>query len=145
MLLRICGERRADSFDSELNFLKNARDNRIDRHLTLWPSANDIAGARRVSCSIPPGFHFHGSERGEDFFPPGSQTLPLPEPAISGKDMLWREHAFQGRCQPGRRAVPEETSYESDQQDSTLREAISQVKMMPRIKLISFIYNQIEF
>jgi hypothetical protein len=54
MLLRICGERRADIFDGELNFLKNARDNRIDRHLTLWPSANDIAGARRVPASSRP-------------------------------------------------------------------------------------------
>jgi len=40
MLLRIYGERRADIFDGEQNFLKNARDNRIDRHLTLWLSAN---------------------------------------------------------------------------------------------------------
>jgi hypothetical protein len=28
--------------------------------------------------------------------------------------MLWRGHANQGRCQPGRRAVLEETSIESD-------------------------------
>jgi len=58
MLLRICGERRADSFECELNFLqifrKNARSNRIDRHLTLWPSANDIAGARRVPAPSRP-------------------------------------------------------------------------------------------
>jgi hypothetical protein len=58
MLLRICGERRADSFECELNFLKifrkNARDNRIDRHLTLWPSASDVAGARRVPAPSRP-------------------------------------------------------------------------------------------
>jgi hypothetical protein len=71
MLLRICGERRADIFDGEQIFLKNARDNRIDRHLTLWLSANSYCRSSKGSCSIPPGFQLNGSGRGEDFFPPG--------------------------------------------------------------------------
>ncbi len=36
------------------------------------------------------------------------------DPRVPGMGMLWRGHANQGRCQPGRRAVLEETSYVSD-------------------------------
>jgi hypothetical protein len=59
--------------------------------------------------------------------------------------MLWRGHAIQGRCQPGRRAVLEETSWKSDHHNSTPCEVISQAKMTNGIKLIACIFNWIEF
>jgi hypothetical protein len=42
--------------------------------------------------------------------------------------MLWRGHANQGRCQPGRRAVLEETKEQSDLKYSTLSGRFSQAK-----------------
>jgi hypothetical protein len=40
--------------------------------------------------------------------------------------MLWRGHAIQGRCQPGRRAVLEETKEPSDRRYSTPGGSFSQ-------------------
>jgi hypothetical protein len=133
MLLRICGERRADSFDGELNFLqifrKNARDNRIDRHLTLWPSANDIAGARRVPAPSRPDSISMEANAAKTSFLQAVRRPAYRDPRRAGRKMLWREHAFQGRCQPGRRAVLEETSCEYDQHNSTLCAVILQAWM----------------
>jgi hypothetical protein len=44
------------------------------------------------------------------------------------KGILWRGHANQGRCQPGRRAVLEETKEPSDRKYSTLPDCFSQAK-----------------
>jgi hypothetical protein len=129
MLLRICVERRADSFDSELNFLKNARDNRIDRRLTLWPAANDIAGARRVPAPSRPDSICMEANAAKTSFLQAVRRPVYRNPRRAGRRMLWREHAKQGRCQPGRRAVLEETSCEYDHPDSTLSAAILQGQM----------------
>lgn len=54
-------------------------------------------------------------------------SVPVhPESRVAMNGMLWRGHANQGRCQPGRRAVLEETKEPSDLTHSTLGEAFSQ-------------------
>jgi hypothetical protein len=69
-------------------------------------------------------------------------SVPVPpEPRIAVKGMLWRGHAIQGRCQPGRRAVLEETKEPSDRRYSTLNGAFSQANTSlksPHIALIIY-------
>src|ERR1700688_1524221 len=93
-----------------------ARNDRSDRRLTLWPSAIAFCRSSKGFCSIPSGFRKNGSERGEDFFPP----------RFSASRILWRAHAIQGRCEPGRRAVLEENKEPSDRSYSTLNDVFSQ-------------------
>jgi hypothetical protein len=61
------------------------------------------------------------------------------------KGMLWRGHANQGRCQPGRRAVLEETKELSYRSYSTLGEAFSQGNFLlpPYINFLVFIKLQV--
>jgi hypothetical protein len=58
--------------------------------------------------------------------------------------MLWRGHANQGRCQPGRRAVLEETKEPSDRTDSTSNMAFSQGEINHERQVIAFIFNLIQ-
>jgi hypothetical protein len=58
--------------------------------------------------------------------------------------MLWRGHAFQGRHQPGRRAVLEETKEPSDRRYSTLREAFSQAQTRVLDLCMCLIFIQID-
>jgi hypothetical protein len=58
------------------------------------------------------------------------------------KGILWRGHANQGRCQPGRRAVLEETKEPSDRRYCTLNKAVSQAKTSPPRPCITFIFNK---
>jgi hypothetical protein len=94
-------------------------------------------------CLLPEleGFLLHpvripkkGSERGEDFFPPG----------LSASRILWRGHANQGRCEPGRRAVLEENKVPSDRCYSTPSAAFSQAEINHKHQLIAFIFRLIE-
>jgi hypothetical protein len=54
---------------------------------------------------------------------------------------LWRGHANQGRCQPGRRAVLEETSLSLTTFNSTLSRTFSQAELKEKIKVIMFIFK----
>jgi len=85
MLLRICGERRADIFDGELFFLKFARNNRIDRHLTLWLSANHIAGARRVPAPSRPESTRVEADAAKTSFLQARKRPVYPFPQVAGK------------------------------------------------------------
>jgi hypothetical protein len=55
--------------------------------------------------------------------------------------MLWRGHAIQGRCQPGRRAVLEETSLSLTTFDSTLSKTFSQAELKEKRKVIVCIFK----
>jgi len=57
------------------------------------------------------------------------------------KGMLRRGHANQGRCQPGRRAVLEETKEPSDRGYSNLNGAFSQAETGPNKLFIAFSFN----
>jgi len=74
-----------------------------------------------------------------------SRLLSVPahlEPRVAAKGMLWRGHAFQGRCQPGRRAVLEETKEPSDHRYFTLNGAFSQAKTrLKKLHIAFIIYN----
>jgi len=67
-----------------------------------------------------------------------------PEPREAMKGMLWRGHAIQGRCQPGRRAVLEETKEPSDRNNSTLGRAFSQGNFRSPSHTNLFIYYQLQ-
>jgi hypothetical protein len=60
------------------------------------------------------------------------------------KGILWRGHANQGRCQPGRRAVLEETKEPSDRRYSTPNASFSQAKFSHKHQVIAFIFSLIE-
>ena len=56
---------------------------------------------------------------------------------------LWREDTIQGRCQPGRRAVLEETKEPSDLTHSTLNKGFSQVLEGRKPTINSFRFSQL--
>ena len=60
---------------------------------------------------------------------------------MAGEGKLWRELANQGRCQPGRRAVLEETKEPSDRTHSTLNEAFSQARLDLKSVDIALFFN----
>ena len=71
-------------------------------------------------------------------------SVPVhPEPRVAVKGMLWRGHANQGRCQPGRRAVLEETKEPSDRTYSTLNRAFSQAETRLNGVFITFSFNDL--
>ena len=62
----------------------------------------------------------------------------------SAGEGLWRGHAFQGRDQPGRRAVLEETNLTSDLVNSTANERFSQAQTDCPSTHIAIIFNEME-
>lgn len=74
-----------------------------------------------------------------------STSVPVyPDPRVAGKGILWRGHTNQGRCQPGRRAVLEETKCPSDRKYSTLNTAFSQVQTLAYSSDRRLIFNKIQ-
>src|SRR4029077_19499284 len=71
------------------------------------------------------------------------QRPVYPDPRIAGKGMLWRGHANQGRCQPGRRAVLEETRCPSDHTKSTVNQPPSQVRFCDLYSCICPVFSVI--
>jgi hypothetical protein len=83
-------------------------------------------------CSIPSGFHFVEADAAKTTFLQAFKRPVYPDPRVAGKGILWRGHANQGRCQPGRRAVLEETKEPSDRSYSSLSDPFSQGNSEPR-------------
>ena len=86
------------------------------------------AGARRVSAPSRPDSISAEADAAKTAFLQAFERPVYPDPRVAGKGMLWRGHANQGRCQPGRRAVLEETKEPSDRTHSTLPDRFSQAK-----------------
>jgi hypothetical protein len=102
---------------------------RIDRHLTLWLSTNLLGWGSKGSCFIPSGFRLTEADAAKTAF---LQAWAL--------HMLWRGHAFQGRYQPGRRAVLEETDVMSDRKQYTCTALCFQAKCIQEKQTKGFIY-----
>ena len=78
------------------------------------------AGTRRVSAPSRPDSNRAEADVAKTAFLQAFERPAYPDPRVAGKGILWRGHAIQGRCQPGRRAVLEETKEPSDRIYSTL-------------------------
>ena len=85
-----------------------------------------IAGARRVSAPSRPDSIRAEADAAKTSFLQAFQRPVCPDARIAGEGKLWRDLANQGRCEPGRRAVLEETNEPSDRKYCTLNEAFSQ-------------------
>jgi hypothetical protein len=90
------------------------------------------AGARRVSAPSRPDSISVEADAAKTTFLQAFKRPVYPDPRVAGKGILWRGHANQGRCQPGRRAVLEETKEPSDRSYSSLSDPFSQGNSEPR-------------
>jgi hypothetical protein len=92
-----------------LSVNKNARNDRFDRRLTLWPSAVIVsAGSKKSPHPVLPGLEGFLPHPVRISRPSGKanaaktsflQAFQRPidlDPRVAGIGMLWREHAIQG-------------------------------------------------
>jgi hypothetical protein len=109
---------------------QNARNDRFDRRLTLWPTANACCrSSKGFLAPSRPDSDRAEADAAKTAFLQACERPAYPGPRVAGQGILWRGHANQGRCQPGRRAVLEETKEPSDHRYSTLSKAFSQVRL----------------
>ena len=102
-----------------------------------------IAGARRVSAPSRPDSDQPEANAAKTAFLQACERPVYPDPRVAGKGILWRGHANQGRCQPGRRAVLEETKVPSDITYSTPNGAFSQARSGLKIVDITLFFNHL--
>ncbi len=100
-----------------------------------------IAGARRVSAPSRPDSNQAEADVAKTAFLQAFERPVYPDPRVAEKGKLWRGHSIQGRCQPGRRAVLEETKEPSDRMYSTPSEAIFSRQIFPRRSILIYLFT----
>jgi hypothetical protein len=103
-----------------------------------------FAGARRVSAPSRSDSDFAEANAAKTTFLQAFERPVYPDARVAGKGKLCRENANQGRCEPGRRAVLEETKEPSDRTYSTPSAVISQAQMLVRRSNRPLIFNRIQ-
>jgi hypothetical protein len=99
------------------------------------------AGARRVSAPSRPDSILSEAAVAKTAFLQAFERPVYLNQRVAGKGKLCREHRNQGRCEPGRRAVLEETKEPSDRTHSTLTAAFSQGPNGHVPTINSFLFN----
>jgi HD superfamily phosphohydrolase len=109
--------------------------------LPCGPRRMLFAGARRVSAPSRSDSDFAEANAAKTTFLQAFERPVYPDARVAGKGKLCRENANQGRCEPGRRAVLEETKEPSDRGHSTPNAFFSQAEIGCLLVSISIVFS----